>query len=86
MCPVEEFLTSRYFSRCETLSLYVYIRLYSSPQRRSLIDCVAVLQQAVSNDSLKTSLSLLPALLRSLSVSLPVSLLLCLLFRLQFSS
>lgn len=85
MFLVAELLTSRYFSGCEIFSLHVYLCLSSASQRSSLIDCVAVLQQAVSNDSLKTSPSLLPALLL-LSVSLPVSLLLCLLFRLQFSS
>ena len=72
ICPVAELPTSRHFSWCETLSLHVFLCLSSTPQRSSLIDCVAVLQQAVSNDSLKTSLSLLPALL-SLYFSLSCS-------------
>lgn len=76
--------TPRYFSfPSAVLNLQSSLAFFSASQRTGLIDCVAVLQQAVSNDSLKTSPSSPAALLAC--VSLPVSLLPRLLFRLQFS-
>lgn len=77
--------TPRYFSSpSAVLNLRSSLAFFfSASQRTGLIDCVAVLQQAVSNDSLKTSPSSPAALLAC--VSLPVSLLPRLLFRLQFS-
>lgn len=72
-----------FFPPSTVLNLPSSLAFFPASQRTGLIDCVAVLQQAVSNDSLKTSPSSPAALLAC--VSLPVSLLPRLLFRLQFS-